>query len=274
MKEKSSLMSLMFMAFVILNAISASSIAQDNTAAVSSNINGKPEATTSPEENSGLKKRLVTPYYTFYCAEKDISTLEDLRKALDTSAEGLRRELDCKYPHMIIVEVYPDQNAYDNALADKSVAGSPACSGNRKILMVSPKEPIRVAGIPYNERLLMAVHEYVHLLLNEINKSLPIWLQEGVASYYGSPGGYESICKLVIDRLPVISLRNLEDNYRNLPAPDIYSYMAVRFIKDSYGQNFLNSVLKDQTNLEGLLSGGYEEFDRKWHKNIDDTYRK
>jgi hypothetical protein len=262
----------MFTVFVILQAITTSSCAQDNVESGSSIKKGKPEATTLTK--SELKKRMETLYYTFYCADKDTSTLEDLRKALDSSTERLQKELDCKYPHMITIEVYPDQNAYDNALTDKSVAGSPACSGNRKILMVSPQEPIRVAGIPYNERLLMAVHEYVHLLLNEINRSLSIWIQEGVASYYGSTGGYESICKAVIDQLPVISLNELENNYRKLPAPDIYSYMAVKYIKEIYGQSFLNSILKDQNNLNGILSGGYEDFDGKWNNFIDKTYRK
>jgi hypothetical protein len=231
--------------------------------------------TQSTETISGnLKKRLDTEYFIFYCSDKDTSVLKDIRKALDANCEKLKKELDCKYPYKITLLIYPDQNAFDESLIDKSVAGAPACSGNRRIQMVSPSEPIRIEGIQYEERLLMAVHEYVHLMLNEINNSLPVWIQEGVASYFGSPGGYDAICKIVMGRLSAISFNDLETNYHGLPAPDIYSYLAISYIIDIYGMGVLNSVIKDPGNMKKILSKGYESFDLTWHEYIDKKYRK
>jgi len=222
-----------------------------------------------------LNNNLQTELFAFYCSDKDTTVLKEIKKTLEDNHERLCSELENSYRFQIVVEIYPDQESYNEALTDKSVTGSPACSGNRRIQLVSPNSPIRIAGIPYEDRLLMVVHEYVHLMLNEINDSLPIWITEGVASYLGSPnGGYDRICSLVFGQLPEISLENLYSNYAHLSAPDIYSFSAIRFIANHFGLKILNRLIRDPVNLHNILGVNLKEFDNEWNGFINLKYRK
>lgn len=219
-----------------------------------------------------LKKVKETSRFVYCCSTQDIKVVDDIDKVLETNCSQICRNLQYEYKGKITVEVYPDQKSYDESLSDKSVTGSPACSGNRKIKLVSPASPIKIFGIPYEERLLMAVHEYVHLMIDEINSETPIWLDEGLACYEGSRVGYAEISRLVFPKIPEIDFSKLENAYYDIPAPDIYSYSAVSYIIEHFGYEKLNELIRDPSDLERILSMSRDEFSREWNTFIRGNY--
>ena len=225
------------------------------------------------EDRGILKKIKETDTFIYYCSSQDSDVIDDIDKTLDADCPIICKNLEYEYNEKITVEVYPDQKSYDESLTDKSVIGSPACSGYKKIKMVSPTSPIEVSGFPYEGRLLMAVHEYVHLMIDEINNETPIWLDEGLACYEGSKESYEQITQLIFPKVPEISFNEIENSYYNIPAADVYSYSAVQFIIEHFGYEKLNQLIRHPSDFEKILSIKKDEFSKEWNTYIQMHYR-
>lgn len=121
----------------------------------------------------------------------------------------------------------------------------------------------------------MAVHEFAHLIINEINRNAPVWLNEGIASYLGSPDGqYEKISKMVFQIVPEINFAELENSYFKLKAPDVYSYSAVAFIISEFGKDKLNCIIRNPEKMYSVLKTDQATFNRQWHNFIKKNYGK
>ncbi len=227
-----------------------------------------PDRTAETAPSSLLKKVKETERFIFYYSPQDEKVIPDIEKTLDAKCPAICELLSYQYPDKIKVEAYADQKNYDESLADKSVAGSPACSGNGVIKLVSPTSPIKVTGIPYDERLMMAVHEYVHLMVGKISPGAPMWMNEGLASYMGSSDGYETICKYAFPKIPEVSFSEIETDYYDMPAPDVYSCTAVRCIIEKYGQERFCELLRNPEDFEKILQTTKDEFSRQWNEYI------
>lgn len=202
--------------------------------------------------------------FRFIYGSADEDTFSDIQSVLALSCPEVRQDLQFTGATHYTVEVFPDQKAYDAGLTDTSVTGSPACSGNGKISLVSPRSPIRVPGISYDQRLMMVVHEYAHLLVNEINPDAPIWLAEGIACYEGSNGAYIEKGGAVAKALPAIAFSGIQDNYYDTPAADVYSFLAVKYIIDTYGLDKLNQLLRTPDEIEGIFGVSISAFEKQW----------
>lgn len=209
--------------------------------------------------------------FDLYFDPKDHATAQDVARALTAHLDRLRGEFHHPFEHRIVVEIYPDQAAYDAHLIDPWLAGSPACSGRHAIQMVSPTSPIRIPGLPYETRLTMAVHELAHLFIDELNQHAPSWLDEGVASYQGDAAGYRALCRLpqiakILETPPVFT--TLENSYSSLPAPDIYSFTAVEYIVERYGWSKVVELIRSPAKFEKILGISKDEFTRGWHRSL------
>lgn len=202
--------------------------------------------------------------FRFIYGSADEDVFADYQAVLDLHCPGVRRDLQFTGPTHYTVEIFPDQKAYDAGLTDEGVTGSPACSGDGKISLVSPRSPIRVPGISYDQRLMMAVHEYAHLLVNEINPDVPIWLAEGIACYEGAGGTYIEKGGTVAKALPAIAFSAIQDSYYGTPAADVYSFLAVKYIIDTYGLDKLNRLLRNTGDIEGILGVNTLDFEKQW----------
>ena len=205
--------------------------------------------------------------FTTYCTTPDIQAAHDVANELAAQLPRLRNDLKYDYRHPVSVEIYPDQATYDAHLMDPSVRGSPACSGHRTIQMVSPRYPMRIASIPYSGRLGMAVHELAHLFLNEINGEMPIWLQEGVASFEGGADGYHAICRIPevarILRNPP-SLSALKSSYGSVPAGDVISFTFIDFVVTTKGIEALNLLIRNPAGFEEALALPERDVEIRW----------
>lgn len=225
------------------------------------------------ESTGEYEKVMETDNFIYYSDQQDMQIIHDIDEALEASCPQILLNLECKYDEKIMVELYHDQNSYDESLSDKSVTGSPACSGNKTIKLVSPKYPIKISGISYEERINMAIHEYVHLLVDEINDIAPVWLDEGIACYEGSRDLYNEFSQFAFPQLSEINLTELEGTYYKIQAADVYSYSAVRFIIEVYGYEKFNRLLREPSDMEEILMMDKDEFTSEWNSYIQDNYR-
>ena len=191
---------------------------------------------------------------------------------IQSSSEGICKSLQtlCQFP--VAVELYPDQASFDEHVMNPDMRGFFAISGPpHTIQMVSPSNPAP-HKIPYEEGVSVAVHEFTHLALDEINPGMPTWLDEGTAIYFGPHTPYTTVCQ---ERFPfeyMPSFQRLKEEYNDLPAPDLFAYTAVDFIVHDYGMEKLNLLLRTPENMEDIFGVTNETFEDGWQNFIRTQY--
>lgn len=224
----------------------------------------------SSAENT-MQKVKETDRFIYFCTPDDVKIVDDIDALMADKCPEVNRFLDIEYDGKITVMMYPDQNGYDESIADKDMRGSPAYSKQRSIILVSPDSPIRVV-VPREERLMMAVHEYVHIALGSINNDMPMWMNEGLASYLGSTDGYDSFCRYAVPQLKEIHFNTLWDSYYDLLAPDVYSCCAVRLIVERFGYDTMNELIRNPNSFEDILSITKDDFSILWNDYINQNF--
>ena len=176
----------------------------------------------------------ATRYGTFKYTEYDKTSVEDIIKICDAQLNKISGDFKLKIDKNTIIEIYPSQTEYDRFIINPDLKGSPAISGNRVIQLVSPKSKIKIDTISYQNRLYFVIHEYVHIMLDQLDSPPPIYLDEGLACYYSSYDFYHSIIKEhfgEIKQMPTIE--QLQNHYYEIPAADIFSFLVIDYLINS-----------------------------------------
>ena len=182
---------------------------------------------------SGCKSQTLplsceTRYGTFKFTKRDKAVIDDLIKTCDNYLYKISYDLELDINKNTIIEIYPSQAAYDDFIINPALKGSPAISGNGIIQLVSPKAKINKNSISYTDRLLFVIHEYVHLMVDQLETPPPIFLDEGLACYYGSYDFYNSIIKEHFGEIKTFpSIEKLQNQYYEIPAADLFSFMII-----------------------------------------------
>ena len=135
------------------------------------------------QQGTRLRLHYQSGLFSYFAYEQDSSAVRQISALMNSASLNVSQNLGMEYKHRVIVEIYPDQQAYDENIMNPEMRGTPALSGSYRIQMVSPNSPIAVQGIPYQQRLQFAVHEFTHLVIDEISDDVPLWLHEGMACY-------------------------------------------------------------------------------------------
>lgn len=210
--------------------------------------------------------------FTVYGLESDRQVLEDVAEALQTQAPQIGRQLGYDYQHPVTVEIFPDQDSLDQYGMNPSMQGYYAYSGDYHIQMVSPRNPIPRLESSYSQRVLIAVHEFVHLVNNAINPDMPLWLNEGVATYIGPHDVYAYVCQHAFPFAQVPTFADMEQSYAAVPAADLFAYSLVDFIVIEYGHEALNRLIRSPGSFEEVLGATRSEFVQNWQSYLREQY--
>ena len=182
---------------------------------------------------------------SFRYSKNDINTINDLIKVTEINLPGICDELNIEFEHLVTIEIYPSQEEYNRNIINPDYKNSPAISGNGKIQIVSPLAKIKIDGIKYDDRLLLLVHEYVHILIDNLDKAPPTFIDEGIACFYSSNDYYRSAAKKYIKQINFIpNIKQLLENYHEMPAPDLFSFLFIDFTVQTKGRKILKELLK------------------------------
>lgn len=206
-----------------------------------------------------------------WAAEADRQTAEGVIASLQENTERICNDLQtpCQFP--VVIEIYPDQETFDSHVMNPEMRGFFAVSGNGKIQMVSPANPAP-HEISYDDGVLVAVHEFVHLALDEINVNMPTWLDEGAAVYIGPHAPYAMVCETAFPFEMIPSFQHLKNEYDHVQAPDLFAYTAVDFIVREHGTEKLNLVLRSPDEMNVILGISDTDFDHDWQEFIRAQY--
>lgn len=205
-------------------------------------------------------------------AEGDMQVLKDVGQALQEQGPQVCKMLEYDCRKAIQVDIFPDQASLDMYGMNPDMKGYYAYSGDGRIQMVSPRNPLPQNDPGYSQRVLIAVHEFVHLVNNGINPEMPTWLNEGTAIYVGPHDLYDFVCQngFPFDRIP--DLGKMEQAYESVPAADLFAYSMVDYIATEFGQEILNRLLVNPESFEELLGMKRSVFQQGWLDFIQRNY--
>jgi len=171
---------------------------------------------------------------------------------------------------------------WDNALDYQAGTGQPSWSSGCALA----REKI-IQTFPYAEGFFETIlpHEMGHIIFREFvgfeNKAIPLWLDEGIASYQ-EKARYSNIGKLLKESIRNGKFMNLEEltgsnTYLTADSNNVQLFYAeafslVNFLIGEFGRDkfvFFCQNLRDKKNLERALVSGYpfrnlKELDLAW----------
>jgi hypothetical protein len=119
----------------------------------------------------------------------------------------------------------------------------------------------------YNGMVQIALHEYTHVVINDVNRNIPIWLNEGIALM---EAGQSSIFRVEVkkealaDKLPFYDKIAVDQS-----SGMVYKYAGsiVEFIIARFSIGKLNEFIRfpDETSVFKITR---EQFQKEWQKYL------
>lgn len=205
------------------------------------------------------------------CVNEVLSLLED---KYSTIAKRIGKELKQK----MIVRICSNRQELVHALGIKDapewVRGGIV---QGKTVIASPLKP--PPGSDYHHVINTVVHEFVHVLLREINTEIPKWLDEGIASFEGRDNDEAWIRGTILSGLKNRTVPELEEldtgeDYERFfeIGGYQYSYAITEFVISVYGYEALMELVRRPEKLEEIFHITYEEFRRRWIYYMEENY--
>jgi hypothetical protein len=211
-------------------------------------------------------------HFTVLGVEGDMQAIRDVAEALNLSAPQIRRDLDLDYQEKVTVELFPDQDSLDEFGMNPRMQGYYAYSGESRIQMVSPRNPMPRFDTGYSSRVMIAVHEFVHIVNTAINPDMPSWMNEGVAIYIGPHDIYSYVCEGHFPFEQIPSFADMQQKYESVPAGDLFAFALVDYIVSEYDLQTLNQLIRAPIAFEDLLGVTQIDFEERWHEYMDQSY--
>lgn len=228
-----------------------------------------------------LRQQHRSRYFIYYCTDQDRIAIPRLSSLLETKVRLIRRDLQSTSRESIIVEIYPDLQAFHNAIgrpdAPDWVVGY---GGAGKIQIVSPLNPGPAHS--FDTILNVAVHEMTHVITGRmVSHRLPTWLNEGIALYESQTAGNIDLAitsDVEENRFPILA----DLDIASILSQDVstfvekngyeYAYTIVEFIIGEYGYEALTELLQNPQDFRAVFDLTEAEFHEKWIDFLKQAY--
>ncbi len=216
-----------------------------------------------------LNYSMDTKYGVFKYNVTDTNTVKDLILACEKELPEICKELKIDFDNSVTIEVYPNQESYNNSIIDPDLKKSPAISGNFRIQIISPLSPLeaekRIGIIKYPDRMQFLIHEYVHILIDKLENAPPLCIDEGIASYFSSREFYSDMASKYVRQINFIpSIEQMITNYHKIPAPDLFSFILIDYLIKAQDKEKLADIIRQ--------SDGISQFNDRWINYVKDKY--
>ena len=224
------------------------------------------ELASEPTDAPALQKE--TEHFAFWCTNQDVEALEALAEALEGCYDRVTSDLGKAPSGKTEVHIAPGLKAYHNMIGRPNAPDWSAGEAyNGAIYMVSPLNP--GPAHKYDDMIILAVHEYVHVVVEQFGRRQPPYLNEGIACYEAGQNGN---CEYYVRNdtgngtLPALTdFTDLESFSKKKDSGKAYAYayLYINFIVDTSGFDTVIFLLegKSQTEAFGM---SMEELNEKW----------
>jgi hypothetical protein len=88
-------------------------------------------------------------------------------------------------------------------------------------------------------------------MIDQLDSPPPTYLDEGLACYYGSLDFYQAVIKEHFREIKSFpSKEQLQSHYDEIPAADIFSFLVVDYLINSYKKESISSIIRHPDGLK------------------------
>lgn len=222
--------------------------------------------------------KMETQHFIINYSEMDIPCIDKVSDVLEANYNKVTNNLKQQLQEKLTVELHGDLNQMHIALglpdAPDWIRGG---LGIGKIIIASPLNPPPGSG--FNNVVNTAVHEFVHIIIREINVDIPRWLDEGIASYEAKDNDENWIKNTVsrgLENNTIPSFNDLDtgEDFQAFFKKDgyQYSYTIVESIVNTFGYDKLYNLIKSPDNFIKVFGMAENELQNKWIEYIKKNY--
>jgi len=221
---------------------------------------------TIPSDNAVLDCPVVVSGYI------DTNGLSDFIEFATEKSSTIINKYNPLFHKQVKVTLYPSVEALHKAQGRESApdwsVGSARSNGD--IWMVNP---YCSSVHDYEEMKKILVHEYTHVVIGSIRKTIPTWLNEGIACHEADQHRDTETVNYVKQQ----AIADLVPNYWEIDKDHstgsvyIYSRSIVEYILEKYSMESLKRFIKD-TDTKKVFGLSRQEFQEGWKKYIIEMY--
>ena len=225
-----------------------------------------------------LNLRKNTQQFTIYYSEADKTSINEVAEILNNNYSAITKKFDQELKGKLNVEIHSEHCQLLNALGfpdgPKWIRGG---MNSNKILIASPLNP--PYGSDFDGVVKTAVHEFIHIILGQINHDIPRWLDEGIASYEAKDNNADWIKRTVSSGIqnnviPTFEELNTGKDFETFFNRDgyQYSYTIVESIVYKFGYDKLNEFIRMPDKCYEIFKCTLIELQNKWFDFIKYNY--
>lgn len=221
-----------------------------------------------------VKELTSNPHFEIWGFPGEQAAADTVISILSENYNRIATSLGTQLSQIVRVDIYPDLDSYHTAMGwtdapDWSVGSA---IGEANIRLVTPFNP----GPAHTFASIMeiSIHEMIHCFVSKIsNYPLPIWINEGTATYYAyqGPPSAAYLQSLIAQNggLPTLSDLNNGSTFGDIGGYS-WSHTIVEFIVEQLGTStMLSQFLASNTDYSILGFSTEQDFETAWHNYIN-----
>ena len=234
-----------------------------------------------------LPEKMETAHFVAYCSPEDTDHVQICLDALEDRYDELLTAFGVTFLEKPTIYFHTDEEIFQSAMQDEGapegyevpywVAGMAFPDGHRIHFRAN-----QVFRKDSTDEIISssAVHEFIHLILYEINESIPDYLNEGIASYMSGQKEFLNVEAYMyqaynVDLIPTVREFRLMNLGNSGEHGGLYqfSYSYVEYVVETYGFDKLLSLIPLQDISYPTEFGVTEqEFHDGWIAFVRDHY--
>ncbi|MFC1975078.1 peptidase MA family metallohydrolase [Chloroflexota bacterium] len=203
-----------------------------------------------------------TQHFTIYYEDLNQQTLKDIEQKLEANHPAIRRFFGLNDQSQRKVIVYQNVERFQRAYLGLFLSylfgdWAAGAAFQDMVLITSPENP--GSQHTYADILEIAVHEYIHTQIYQLNENADIWLDEGLATYLSGQ-------KSELSQMSVPTFEQMQSQSQNEFAENdgyAWSYVYVEYLVTTYGAEKVVDLVKTN-DYEGCLGQSKLVIYNKW----------
>jgi hypothetical protein len=218
-----------------------------------------------------------TDHFKIFYTQIDDKNIKEIADSLENNYTRIITNLRSQELPIVSIHFYPDAAGYREGVK-RWIPKLPAWAignalGDSAVHMVSPDSPDVRQDYNYQEMIRNTIHEFAHCVSLHINRTIankPRWLWESVAIYESNQRSDPRRLSYLVNQKPP-ALKVLND-WANPDYLYEVGYFITEYLVESKGNDVLNSLIKNNGNIQQTLNMDDEEFTRQWFAFVKKKY--
>jgi hypothetical protein len=214
-----------------------------------------------------------TNHFKIVYTKLDDKNIKEIADSVENNYTRIITNLQSQELPIVSVHFYPDSASFREGVKywvrNPPVFMQGITLGDSAIHMISPDAP---NWDGYQTMIRYIIHEFAHCVSRHINKTIvnkPRWLWESIAIYESNQTSDPRHLSYLINQKPP-TLKELND----LSKPYVYEvgYFIAEYLVEIKGNDVLNTLIKNNGNIQQTLNMDDEEFIKQWFAFVKKKY--